>query len=136
MIDMLKKCESNKSADKTVYVDCDYWMNRAREESRKQKEKEWDVDNWLFDSEEEKEAYYKRQEAIEKGELEDFPEEYYNYDLNGTPAAAEEEKILTRYDFLNMDFKECQYHIYKQLVNISSSLSAIKEVLCNENKAR
>jgi hypothetical protein len=86
-------------------------MNRASE--RMKKEREINLEDALFDNEEEKEAYYKRQKAIKNGELEDLPEEYYNYDWDDTPAAEEEEKIPTQYDFLHTDYRHNQYHIYK-----------------------
>ena len=114
---MLKKCENNTQEK---MVDVDFWSRKRDEEKRIQREKEYqEWEKQIFESE----------------EL-DFPKEYYNSDWNDTPAAEEEEKILTKHNFLNMDFKECQYHIYKQLVNISSSLSDIKEVLSDGNKAR
>ena len=128
---MLKRKEENQSV---IYADPDYWMRRASE--RMKKEKEINLDDALFDSEEEKEAYYKRQEAIEKGEIDDFPEEYYHLDWNDTPEEAEDEKIRTQYDFSHDDFKNNQYYIYRQLINISSLLSDIKEVLSDGNKAR
>ena len=74
-------------------------------------------------------------ELREDNESMEFTEEYYNYNWNDTPAAEEDEKTLTRYDFLNMDFKECQYHIYKQLVNISSFLSK-QDVVSDGNKSK
>lgn len=51
-----------------------------------------DLDDALFDSIEEKEAYYRN--LNEDGEME-FPEEYYKNDWNDTPAAEDEEKIPT-----------------------------------------
>ena len=51
---------------------------------------------------------------ISQLKIEDLPEEYYNYDWDETPpAAAEEEKIPTQYDFLHTDYRHNQYHIYK-----------------------
>ena len=117
-------------------VDCDYWSRMRDEERKKQREKEMDLDNWLFDSEEEKEEYYKRRKAIENEEEMEFSEEYYNYKWDDAPVASDDDKIINRYDFYNKDYKDQQYYIYKQLVNISSLLSDIKEVLSDGNKTR
>ena len=42
-------------------------------------------------------------ETSESEEAE-FPEEYYKLDWNDTPAATEDEKILTQNDFYNMSY--------------------------------
>lgn len=55
-------------------------------------------------------------------------------DLIHTPEITDDEKILTRNDFFRMDWKEAQYQIYRLLVNISSSLSDMKEVAKDGNK--
>ena len=57
----------------------------------------------------------------------DLPDEYYNCEWKDEPP--KDENSLTQIDFMRMDFMESQYHIYKQLVNISSLLSYIKDVV-------
>ena len=51
-----------------------------------------------------------------------------NKEVESTPDYMNDNKILTRNDFYRMEWKETQYQIYRLLVNISSSLSDIKEV--------
>lgn len=63
-----------------------------------------------------------------------FSEEYYNSDWSDTPAAEEDEKILTQQQFYNMPSGCQSYYLYRQLINISSLLSDIKEVLLDGNK--
>lgn len=127
---MLKR--TNTEDVQTRFVDVDYWSRRRDEEKKRQREIDYNPYNWLFDSEEEKEAYYKRKE--QNGELEELPEEYYNCEWKDEPP--KDENSLTQIDFMRMDFRESQYHIYKQLVNISSLLSYIKDVVIDDRKLR
>ena len=53
-------------------------------------------------------------------------EQRYNWD--DTPEPAPDENNLSENDFYKMDWKKAQYQIYRLLVNISSSLSDVKEV--------
>lgn len=53
-------------------------------------------------------------------------EQRYNWDY--TPEPAPDENNLSENDFYKMDWKKAQYQIYRLLVNISSSLSDVKEV--------
>lgn len=55
-------------------------------------------------------------------------------DVMHTPEIIEDDKTLTRNDFFKMEWKEAQYQLYRLLVNISSSLSDIKEVAKDGNK--
>ena len=59
--------------------------------------------------------------------LDELPDEYYNYEWREEPS--KDKNSLTQIDFMRMDFRECEYHLYKQLVNISSLLSYIKDVV-------
>lgn len=56
------------------------------------------------------------------------------YDWEDTPPVEVDENNLKKDDFYRMEWKETQYHIYRLLLDISSSLSDIKEVLKNEVK--
>ena len=64
----------------------------------------------------------------------ELPDEYYNCEWKDEPP--KDENSLTQIDFMRMDFRESQYHIYKQLVNISSLLSYIKDVVIDDRKLR
>lgn len=55
-------------------------------------------------------------------------------DVMHTPEIIEDDKTLTRNDFFKIEWKEAQYQLYRLLVNISSSLSDIKEVAKDGNK--
>ena len=57
----------------------------------------------------------------------ELPDDYYNCEWKEEPP--KDENSLTQIDFMRMDFRECEYHLYKQLVNISSLLSYIKDVV-------
>ena len=95
---------------------------KSEEERKKEREKKWKYEfDHLFDDCDEDEV---------------FQQEYGNYDWDSTPVKEDDDKIINRYDFYNKDFKDQQYYIYRQLVNISSLLSDIKEVLSDGNKAR
>ena len=56
------------------------------------------------------------------------------YDQDDTPSDKIDENNLTKMNFKEMEWKETQYHIYRLLLEISSSLSDIKEVLKDEIK--
>ena len=71
---------------------------------------------------------------LDDGLYDEIPEEYYQYDWQETPKIQKDENNLTQNDFYSMEWKETQYHLYRQLVNISSFLSDIKDVLNNEFK--
>ena len=75
-------------------------------------------------------------DALKDDDWKDFEDCFEDYCWDDTPAAEEEEKIYTKKEFLDMDYKECQYHIYKQLVDISSSLSYIKDVAKYGDKSK
>ena len=64
---------------------------------------------------------------LDDDSLDELPAEYYNYEWREEPT--KDENSLTQIDFMRMDFRECEYHLYKQLVNISSLLSYIKDVV-------
>ena len=64
----------------------------------------------------------------------DFSDEYYDCQWREEPPKNEND--LNQNDFYRMEYKEIQYHIYRQLKNLSSLLSDIKEVVVNGNKAR
>ena len=55
-------------------------------------------------------------------------------DVMHTTEIVEDNKTLKRNDFFKMEWKEAQYQLYRLLVNISSSLSDIKEVAKDGNK--
>lgn len=51
-----------------------------------------------------------------------------NFNWNDTPAKETDANNLTQNDFFRMEWKETQYQLYRLLLDISSSLSNIKEV--------
>ena len=109
---MLKR--TNTEDVQTRFVDVDYWSRRRDEKKQREKEKEY--------------------QEFEKQLLEDseFSNDYYNFEWREEPP--KDENSLTQIDFMRMDFRECEYHIYKQLVNISSLLSYIKDVVIDDKK--
>lgn len=109
---MLKR--TNTEDVQTRFVDVDYWSRRRDEEKQREKEKEY--------------------QEFEKQLLEDseFSNDYYNCEWREEPP--KDENSLTQIDFMRMDFRECEYHLYKQLVNISSLLSYIKDVVIDDRK--
>ena len=89
------------------YHEYQYISNeKSEEEKKEEKERKWKYTfDHLFDDCDEDEV---------------FQQEYGNYDWDGTEYKADDDKIINRYDFYNKDFKDQQYYIYRQLVNISS----------------
>lgn len=67
-------------------------------------------------------------------DCDEFPDDYFVNDWQETRTKETDENNLTENDFYRMDFKTIQYHIYRQLVNISSLLSDIQEVLKDDTK--
>ena len=72
----------------------------------------------------------RRTTQLEDGLFDDeMPDEYFNCSWKDTEPIQKEENELTRNDFFTMEYKDIQYLLYRQLLDISSSLSYIKEVL-------
>lgn len=102
--------------------DPDFWMNEAHRKREEKKQKEFD------------DMIAELGRELEEEKLGDLPEEYYNCDWQDTPNTVQDNKSLTQNDFFRMEWKEIQYHLYKQLLSISSLLTDIKEVLSNDRK--
>ena len=65
-----------------------------------------------------------------------FPDEYYNFSWDDTPVSAKDEKNISQQEFYNMDFKSQLYFVYRQLLEISSFLSDINEVVIYGTKTK
>lgn len=76
----------------------------------------------------------KKEINLDDALLEDFPDDYYNGSWQDEPRKAENE--LEQIDFFRMDYKESLFCIYKQLVNLSSIISHIQEVVSYGNEER
>ena len=66
-------------------------------------------------------------------DCDDFPSAYYEQNWDGTTEETKKEKMFSQQEFYNMGVPFQMYYVYKQLVDITSLLSDIKEVLKDGN---
>ena len=113
---MLKR--TNTEDGQTRLVDADFWSKRRAEERKKQREIE----------------YKEFERELLEDTISEFPNEYYKSEWNDDTPASEKEKIIDQQTFYNMPSGLQQYYLYRQLVNIYSLLSDIKDVVSDGGK--
>lgn len=99
--------------------------------------KEIKLDDALLDS---RKSKSKKEINLDDALLEDWDfddnqqKKEHRYSQEDTPAKGIDANNLSENDFFKSDWRGSQYQLYKLLLNISSSLSDIKEVLKDETK--